>query len=106
FHRGAFGHLRAGGSERFVLLAERKRKNRVDEFQNRRLAAKVLRQRQSARRGRFFLQRAEDLWISAAEAIDRLLEIADKEKPPPLDFATQGFDQIDLERVGVLKLID
>ena len=72
------------------------------------LAAEVERQRQPAGFVDFAREVRGRLWrLGAAEAIDRLLEVADEEQPAGVEaVAAEGFDEVDLQLVGVLKLVD
>ncbi len=50
---------------------------------------------------------AEQMNVGAAEAVNRLVVIADrKELAPGQAIAAQRFDQLHLHRVGVLQLVD
>src|SRR5205823_14406654 len=78
----------------------------VDESQDLRLAAKVQRQRQPALRRKLLLQLAKDARIGPAETVDRLLVVAHEEQLGPRQLvAAQRLDQLDLQRIGVLKFI-
>ena len=85
--------------ERLVLRPELGAEEMVDDIENLRPGAVVLRQREHARTRCPAL--AEDLDVRVAETVDRLELVADEE-----DFlARDEIDQLALEPVGVLELV-
>ena len=95
------------GAKRLVVRPQLLAKQRIDEIEHRRLAAKVQRQRQPPRRGNLGPQSPEDVRIGAAETIDRLLVVAhEKQLAAEMLVVAQRLDQIDLERIGILELVD
>ena len=100
--------MRTLGAKGFVRVAQVVAEERVDEFQNRRLAAKVAGQRLAAAILGFVPQVVKHFGIGTAKAIDRLFHsrrrktVCRASRPPPASAA----DQIDLQRVRVLKFVD
>ena len=110
FHRnstaGCRGRRVAMGLQRFVFV-ERIAEQRVDEMQDAGLAAEVARQRQPAGFGHLLAEAEELGRRGAAEAVDRLLEVADEEQPAGVEaVAADRADELDLERIGVLEFVD
>src|SRR5687767_4214993 len=76
-------------------------------MQDGRLAAEVHVQRQAAALVDPGAQVAKYLGGRAAETVNRLLEVADEEQPASVEArAAERFHKIDLQLVGVLKLVD
>ncbi len=103
---GLGGRLGAIGPQRLVLAAEGVHEQSVDEIQNRRLAAEVFRERQLARLGNLRMQVAEYVGLRAAEAVDRLVHVADEEQLAIGDVAAEGPHKFDLQCIGILKFVD
>ena len=68
---------------------------------------KLTRERQPACLVYLSAQVAKDVGCGAAEAVDRLFEVADEEQAAGFEAgAADFFDEVDLESVGVLKFVD
>ena len=94
-------------AKRLVVVAQFVPEQRVDEAQNRGLAAKVERQCLAAGGGSFVAEPTKDMRVGPAKAVDRLLVVADEKQFAVGQLpAAQGLDELDLQRIGVLKLVN
>ena len=97
----------AVGLQRFVPLSNVSWKQRVDEMEDAGLAAEVARERQPACLVNFAAELRELGRLGAAEAVDRLLEVADEEQAAFVEAGAADYlDEVDLEWIGVLKFVD
>ena len=92
--------------EAFVII-KRFVKQCIYEIEHAGLAAEVKGEIQSAG-FRYLAAEFQELgWNRAAEAVDRLFEVADEEQAAFVEAgAADLFDELDLEGVGVLKFVD
>ena len=82
---------------------EPRRERRVDRVEDRAVRAEVRRQRRDAAvGGELRAQRAEDVDVGVAEAVDRLLLVSHEEQV----VAVERAEEVQLQRVGVLQLVD
>ena len=95
--------VRPAGSERAELLAELGLEYPVDHLEDLRAGAEVRVERRAlADRREPLAALLEQLDVGVAEAVDRLLGVADREQVPVRD----QLDQLELHLVGVLELVD
>ncbi len=95
--------FRPPSHERHEPLAEDDGERAIDHLEDLPPGAEVRPQRRPlARGGTLLAEGLEQLDVGVAEGVDRLLSVADREQVPARDV----LDQLELDRVGVLQLVD